>query len=159
MPTNALGMGTTVNAVTPARLRNLPSWLMTQIASVSSRRIVEALHNADARERHYFILATLEEFGSASPVDLERTTGINLSDIVATVGILGRKKLIKRTPAPLDRRRTVVTITPAGRQRLRLLDEILRRLQSELLAPLSTGERDQLVRLLTKILACQNDRS
>lgn len=140
--------------MTPARLRILPSWLVTHTATISRRTIAEALANAGARESHYLILAMLEEFGPASPAGLERDTRIHLSDILATLGTLQRKKYVKRTPAPLDRRSTIVTITPAGTRQLRSLDRLLSQAQADLFAALSAEERDQLVRLLTKTLTC-----
>ena len=51
-----------------------------------------------------------------------------------------------------DRREKWLTITPAGRAHLRRLDRLLAGVQDELLAPLSPGERAQLVRLLTRLL-------
>ncbi|MGH9249781.1 MAG: hypothetical protein ACRD0W_09745 [Acidimicrobiales bacterium] len=44
-----------------------------------------------------------------------------------------------------------VSITAAGRRRLRALGTVLARLQEALLAPLSAPERDQLVTLLRRV--------
>jgi MarR family transcriptional regulator, lower aerobic nicotinate degradation pathway regulator len=55
-------------------------------------------------------------------------------------------------PDPADRRRNVISITPAGTAHLRRLDELLDGVQDELLAPLSPAERQQLTRLLNRIL-------
>jgi hypothetical protein len=51
-----------------------------------------------------------------------------------------------------DRRRNVITITPAGTAHLYRLDGLLASVQDELLAPLSPAERAQLIRLLTRVL-------
>jgi hypothetical protein len=55
-----------------------------------------------------------------------------------------------------DRRRNVITITPAGRRLLRKLDAVMAEIQDELLAPLSARERKQLVSLLTRVLDDQS---
>ena len=56
----------------------------------------------------------------------------------------------RQTPA--DRRRNVVTMTPAGRHRLRQLDRLLSGVQDRLLAPLSAAERTDLIALLTRLV-------
>ncbi|GAA3733754.1 MarR family winged helix-turn-helix transcriptional regulator [Salinactinospora qingdaonensis] len=137
---------------TPARLRALPSRLLTQVATHAQRLVTQGLAGADARRYHYALLATLEEFGPASQAVLGRRCGMDRSDVVATVNELAQREMVRRTPDPEDRRRNVVTITEAGIQALHQLDELLESLQDELLAPLSTEERDQLVLLLARLL-------
>jgi DNA-binding MarR family transcriptional regulator len=65
---------------------------------------------------------------------------------------LAARGLIQRSPDPDDRRRNVITITPAGTKQLRALAPILDGVQDQLLAPLSAAERTQLVGLLTRLL-------
>jgi len=145
-------METTGNDTTAARLRGTPSWLLTQTAMHASRLVAEGLAAADARGYHYRLLATLEEFGPASQAALGRRSGIDRSDVVAIVNELAEGGLVERTQDPEDRRRNIITITPAGVRQLRHLDDILAGVQDRLLAPLSTNERDQLVRLLRRVL-------
>jgi DNA-binding MarR family transcriptional regulator len=144
--------GTRDDWATPARLRSLPSRLLTQTAMHADRLANQGLAHADARKRHYAVLATLQEFGPASQAALSRRTGIYRSDLVAVVNELTGRGLIERASDPADRRRNVITITPRGRRYLRRLDELVAAVQDELLAPLTQPERDQLVRLLTRLL-------
>jgi len=60
--------------------------------------------------------------------------------------------LAGRVPDPADRRRNVISITPAGTAHLRRLEELLADVQDELLTGLSPAERQQLIRLLNRIL-------
>ncbi len=55
-------------------------------------------------------------------------------------------------PRPFDRRRNVITITPAGRRQLGRLDELLAEIQDELLASLSASHRQQLIQPLSRVL-------
>lgn len=137
---------------TPARLRGTPTWLMTQTAMHASRMVSEGFAAADARGYHYRLLAALEEFGPASQATLGRRSGIDRSDVVAAVNELADGGLVERTRDPEDRRRNVITITPAGARQLWRLDGVLAGIQDELLAPLSVGERDELARLLRQVL-------
>jgi MarR family transcriptional regulator, lower aerobic nicotinate degradation pathway regulator len=142
----------TADDATPARLRDKPSWLMTQTAMHAHRLVSEGLAAADARGYHYRLLAALEEFGPASQAALGRRTGIDRSYVVEAVNELADRGLVERARDPEDRRRNIITITPAGVRQLRRLDEVVAGIQDELLASLSADERDELARLLRKVL-------
>jgi DNA-binding MarR family transcriptional regulator len=145
-------MRTAAEEPAPARFTNLPSWLLTQTAMHAGRLVADGLAAVDARGYHYRVLATLDEFGPASQATLGRRSGIHLSDLVAAINELADRELVERAPDLADRRRNIITITAAGRRQLRRLDKQLTRIQDELLAPLAPEERDQLIRLLGRIL-------
>ena len=65
---------------------------------------------------------------------------------------LAGRGLVQRTLDAADRRRNIITITPAGGEHLRRLDALLADVQDELLAALSRPERKLLTRLLARIL-------
>ncbi|MGC5022292.1 MarR family winged helix-turn-helix transcriptional regulator [Micromonospora sp. DT47] len=145
-------MEPTTGPQAPARLRATPSWLLTQTAVHAGRLVGEGLGAVDARGYHYRLLAALDEVGPASQAELGRRCGIDRSDVVAVVNELTARDLVRRSPDPADRRRNVVTLTPAGRRQLHRMGEALDRVQDTLLAPLSAPERDELTRLLTRLL-------
>jgi DNA-binding MarR family transcriptional regulator len=130
----------------------MPGWLITQAAHHSHRLVTEGMAAVGARGYQYRALACLDELGPASQADLGRRSGIHLSDLVATINELADQQFVERAPDPADRRRNIITITPAGRRRLRRLDKQVTRIQDELLAPLAPDERDQLIRLLRRVL-------
>jgi DNA-binding MarR family transcriptional regulator len=136
----------------PARLRALPSWLINQAAIAANRLVADTLASNKARRHHYSLLAALDEVGPASQAELSRRTMIDGSDMVATVNELAERGLVQRSPDPNDRRRNLVSITTAGRHHLRKLDQVIARAQDEFLSPLSTAERQHLIRLLTRIV-------
>jgi DNA-binding MarR family transcriptional regulator len=130
---------------------HLPSWQLTQTAAHASRLLAEGFAQVGARGYHYRLLEMLIEGGPASQADLGRRTGIHLSDMVAALNELAADGYIERTPDPADKRRNVVTITPHGRERAHALAKQVDAIQDEIFAPLSTAERQELVRLLTLI--------
>lgn len=143
---------TTADSKASARLRTLPSWLLNQAAIAGNRLVAERLSGAGTRRNHYALLVTLDEIGPASQADLSRRIMVDRSDMVATVNELGEQGLVERTLDQTDRRRNVVTITPAGLQQLRKLDRLVAKTQNELLASLSAEESTQLVELLTRVV-------
>ncbi|MGE5287840.1 MAG: MarR family winged helix-turn-helix transcriptional regulator [Micromonosporaceae bacterium] len=137
---------------TPARLRSMPSRLLSLTAMHADRLVSRGLAGADARKWHYAVLASLREFGPASQAVLSRRTGIYRSDLVAVINELADREFIERAPDPGDRRRNIITMTPKGSRQVGRLDRLLATVQDELLAPLTPPERDQLTRLLTRLL-------
>ncbi|MFI7469256.1 MarR family winged helix-turn-helix transcriptional regulator [Nonomuraea sp. NPDC049646] len=135
----------------PERLRALPSRLANHAALTANRIVDQAFAQAQVRRYHYALLAALEEYGPASQAELGRRTGIDRSDMVATVNDLAGRALVERAPDPGDRRRNIVTITAEGRRRLAELDRLLARAQDEFLAPLPLADRERLVDLLTRL--------
>lgn len=137
----------------PARLRELPSRLLSQAAAHAARLVTEEPSGADAHKWHYAALVALDESGPASQATLSGRTGIHRSDPVAVINALTARELAERTPDPADRRRNVITLTSAGRRRPRKLEQLLDSAQEELLSPLSSQEREQLTRLLGRLVA------
>ncbi|GAA3210957.1 MarR family winged helix-turn-helix transcriptional regulator [Nonomuraea helvata] len=136
----------------PQRLRTLPSRLINGAALAANRIVDQALAQAGVRRYHYSLLAALEEYGPASQAALGRRTGIDRSDMVATVNDLAERQLLKRAPDLEDRRRNIITITAAGRSQLTHLDRLLAAAQDEFLAPLPPADRRHLIDLLTRVV-------
>ncbi|WP_304455122.1 MarR family winged helix-turn-helix transcriptional regulator [Nocardiopsis sp. YSL2] len=144
---------------TPAGWESTPSWLLTQTAHHAHRLVTEGFSSVHARGYHFRLLATLEESGPASQAELGRRSGIHVSDMVATINELADDALVERTPDPADRRRNIVSLTTAGRTRLRRLERQLAQSQNALLAPLTPQEREQLTDLLSTLLDHHEHRS
>jgi len=145
-------METTTGDAAPTRLRSTPSWLLTHTATHAHRLVAAGFAEAGARGYHYALLAALDEFGPASQADLGRRTGMDRSDVVAMINELAAKGWVERARDETNRRRNIITITPAGTQQLRRLDAILASIQDAIFAPLSADERAELVRLLARVL-------
>ncbi|MFI7698312.1 MarR family winged helix-turn-helix transcriptional regulator [Nonomuraea sp. NPDC049480] len=137
---------------TPARLRGLPSRMLSMVAMQADRLVSEGLARADARKWHYAALVALRESGPASQAELSKRTGIYRSDLVAVLNELAERGYVERTPDLADRRRNVITVTEQGRRHLSRLDKLITSLQDDLLAPLTQPEREQLTALLARVL-------
>ncbi|MFD1936776.1 MULTISPECIES: MarR family winged helix-turn-helix transcriptional regulator [Nonomuraea] len=137
---------------TPARLRRIPSRLLSIAAAQADRLVTTGLAEAEGRKWHYAALTALQDSGPASQATLSRRTGIYRSDLVAVINELAERGQVERAPDETDRRRNVITITQEGRKQLDRLDALLSTLQDQLLAPLTVAEREQLVELLGRLV-------
>ena len=136
----------------PARLRGKPSWLINRASARAHRLITEAMTAAGGRAYHFAILAALDEFGPDSQVRIGQRCGIDQSDMHAMINELTEQGHVARAADPSDRRRNLITLTPAGRMRMDELDATVSRVQGDVLNDLSAAERDQLIALLTRVL-------
>lgn len=136
----------------PARLRTKASWLVNQAATVAHRLTMDEFARSGARRYHYGILAAIDENGPSSQATLGRSTGIDRSDVVAVINELAAAGHVERSPDPADRRRNLITLTTAGKRRLQHLEDLVSDTQATFLAPLDPAEREQLTRLLARIV-------
>jgi len=146
-----------IAAVTLKRVADRPTWLLSRANARAHRILRQAFEAEGVRGYHFRVLAALEEYGPSSQADLGRNTGIDRSDVVATLDDLAGRGFARRAADPADRRRNVVTLTEAGSAALERLDDVLGQTQEAVLQPLTRTERTTLVHLLTKISAPDTD--
>ena len=134
----------------PDRLRRLTSWQANKASILGAR--MTARHMPLTARSDFAVLAALEQYGPLSQADLGRRLGLDRNDVSGIVARLASGRHVDRQADPANRRRNVVTLTASGK---RYLEEIQRHAdaaQDELLAGLSTTERQQLSELLAKLL-------
>jgi MarR family transcriptional regulator, lower aerobic nicotinate degradation pathway regulator len=133
------------------RVAGQPTWLLSRANSRAQAILAEVFAKAGVRGYHFRLLAALEQHGPSSQADLGRATGIDRSDVVATLDDLAGWGLARRDPDATDRRRNVISITDAGVARLEELAAMLAGAQEAVLEPLTPRERTTLIRLLRKL--------
>jgi DNA-binding MarR family transcriptional regulator len=142
------------DAKPPARIRDLPTWLISRNYARSNALLNERFASTGTalRPYHYRLMASIEEDGPLGQAELGRLSGIDRSDVANMLAELEQLGLVERTVDPSNRRRNIVAITRGGSDQLRELDSVLDEVQQQVLAPLSVNERRQLRRLLIKLL-------
>jgi DNA-binding MarR family transcriptional regulator len=133
------------------RLATQPTWLLSQASARARELLRAAFAAAGTRGYNYRLLAALDQYGATSQADLGRRSSIDPKDVVGALNELVERGFAQRRPDPTDARRNLVSITRTGRSELRRLDVVVAAVQADLVAPLTPGERDVLVRLLAKL--------
>lgn len=142
-----------LDASAPSRIRDRPTWLISRTYARSQGLLNAGFADSGTglRSYHYRLLAALEESGPTTQADLGRSTSVDRSDVVSVLAELERRRLVQRRVDPTNRRRNIVTLTPAGRKQLRALDGVLDAVQERVLEPLTRTEGRQLTKLLRKL--------
>ena len=124
-------------------------------------RRMEGLFADFGLEAHEFhVLGVLRRSGSpyrVSPTDLARTLLLSSGSVTNRVGHLERAGLVRRVPDPADRRGVLVELTERG---LEIIDGAIEAhvaAEARAVAALSAAERDELARLLRKLLVSFGD--
>ena len=102
----------------------------------------------------YDVLATLRRAGPPYRLRASDFTGtlmLTSSGTTKRLDRLERAGLIERTPDPADRRGVLITLTPAGHERVDATIEAHVANERRLLAGLTTAECDQLAGLLRRL--------
>jgi DNA-binding MarR family transcriptional regulator len=108
----------------------------------------DALTAHDLKPRQFQILDLLADRGPTGQRELGETMAIDHSILVTMLNPLEAEGLIRRERHAADRRRHVVTITPAGKRRLASATRGQREAEEALFAGLAEQQRDQLRDLL-----------
>jgi DNA-binding MarR family transcriptional regulator len=83
---------------------------------------------------------------------LARAVGIERSTMVAVIDALQSRGLVERAPSPVDRRSYALVLTDQGKALLEQLVPMVRGHERRLMRKLTSDEREQLIRLLSKLI-------
>jgi DNA-binding MarR family transcriptional regulator len=101
----------------------------------------------------YGVMSVLCDDGPASQREVADRLHLDASDLVGIVDALEADGCLTRVRDETDRRRYVLTATPAGRRALEDTEQRSREVRGQFLAPLSERERATLTDLLVRLYA------
>jgi DNA-binding MarR family transcriptional regulator len=142
----------------PYELVCSPAYLLKRLGWAIKDASLEAFEAAGESPYHYSVLAVLEESPRETQATIADSLGYDRSWLVGLLDELEEKGLIERRRDPADRRRHLVTLQPAGKQKLAELRAISKGVEEEFLAPLDAEQRETLHRLLLELAAHRDPR-
>jgi MarR family transcriptional regulator, lower aerobic nicotinate degradation pathway regulator len=128
-----------------------PGFLLSRVGAAVRAGFKGVLADWGIRPQHYQLLLFLDASSGASQQELCVATRIDSGNMVELLDGLEALKYARRDRDPRDRRRYVVTITPAGRSALAELRQAVAEYNARMLSPLSKSEQEQLARSLAKL--------
>jgi DNA-binding MarR family transcriptional regulator len=133
--------------------RNSPGLLLALLGQEAMRRVRDALTAHNLSPRQFELLGLLHDQGAMGQRELGQAMNTDPSVLVTLLNPLESDGLLSRDRDPEDRRRHVVTLTPAGAKRLARSARAQREAENVLLAELDAAQREQLRDLLIAIRA------
>ena len=120
---------------------------MQRHTSIFTSRMV-----GDLTQTQFAALAKLAEVGTCSQNHLGRLIYLDAATIKGVVDRLRIRKLVTLDGDPTDRRRSMISLTSAGRRIAEKAVAVAHRITAETLVPLKRPEQRQVVRLLKKLI-------
>ena len=127
-------------------------FLLARAGAQARRAFTRMLAEHDLTAHHFGVLMTLARLGPTSQQRISQTMGIDPRNTTSLIDALHGSGLLDRRPDPADRRRHVLSLTPAGEQTVGQLVGAADQLEHALLGPLSAAQREQLRSLLVTLL-------
>ena len=137
----------------PKELRTCASFLLKRLGFAVKDNMVDAFEEAGLSGYHHSVLALLDEEPRETQAQIADALGYDRSHLVGVLDELEEKKLIERRRDPTDRRRHLVSLTPAGKEALARSRAIVKQLDDDFFKPLDAAERKQLKELLARLAA------
>jgi DNA-binding MarR family transcriptional regulator len=135
----------------PEALAENLGWLLSQASHVLKLHMTGALEEIGISPRDYHVLATAmnDQF---TQIELAQAVGLDKTTMVVTLDELEAAGLAKRQPSEADRRARVVTVTKAGERKVAKAEEIVNRVQTEVLGELPAKERKAFLESLAQLV-------
>jgi DNA-binding MarR family transcriptional regulator len=130
----------------PRGINDRPALLMVKLGNLIMERAEDPLAEMRLSGRQYTVLAVLSSDAPPSQLELAGLCGLLPAQIVPVIDELERRGFVARQRSQTDRRRSVVTLTNAGREILERADELGR----SLVDAIEPAARDVLVEALSR---------
>jgi MarR family transcriptional regulator for hemolysin len=115
-------------------------WLLSQAHFNLVSEIAAAFEPLGVSNRGYHVLATARG-GEYTQKELAEQIGLDKTTMVVTVDELEKAGLAERRPSSTDRRARVISVTKNGERKVRQGQEIVDRIQNDVLTSLPSRER------------------
>src|SRR5919201_3048543 len=131
-------------------------FLLARLGLAFKGKAIERIEQEGFEGHHYSVLAMLGEGDRETQATIADALDLDPSRLVAVLDSLEKRGLVARQRDPHDRRRHVVSITPAGKRQLQKLRAIVKQLEDDFFGPLAAQDRQAFHELLQE-LACEHD--
>lgn len=133
-------------------------FLLARLGLSFKSRAIQRIEQEGFEAHHYSVLAILGEGARETQSTIADALALDPSRLVALLDSLEERGLVARQRDTQDRRRHVVSITPAGKRQLQRLRRIAARLEDEFFASLHPKDRATFHRLLMELAAAHDPR-
>jgi MarR family transcriptional regulator for hemolysin len=126
-------------------------WLLAQAYYGFANEVRAAFDPLGVSARGYHVLAAALD-GEFTQIELAHLLGLDKTTMVVTIDELEEAGLAERRPSAKDRRARVLKVTKAGERMVAKGDEVLDRIQAEVLSTLPAAQRKDFLEALVTLV-------
>jgi MarR family transcriptional regulator, lower aerobic nicotinate degradation pathway regulator len=145
-------------AALPEELRVCTGFLLARVGIAMKIAAIEEFERAGFNPYSYGVLAVLAEGATETQATIADTLDLDRSQLVGILDQLEQEGLIERRRDQTDRRRHMVSITPAGKKQLVKMRAMIKHMEDSLLGALDADERATMQDYLQRIAASNDHR-
>ena len=135
----------------PRELVASTAFLLARLGVTLKMRAIKDFEQFDFSPYHHSVLALLDEGSRETQGTIADALKLDRSMLVGLLDTLEERGMIERKRDPNDRRRHLVSLTPAGKRQLTRFRAIVKTIEDEFLAPLDEESRATLHDLLLRL--------
>ena len=136
----------------PFNYQQAPGYLIRRAHQVSVALFAAGMADFDLTPVQFAMLNALMDEPGEDQITLASKVAFDAATSGAVIGRLESKGLLRRDADPQDKRRKLLSLTPAGEQMVAAMKTAVAQVQTKIMAPLAEGEAQELNRLLTKLI-------
>lgn len=129
-----------------------PGHLIRRAHQISAAVFAENMHDFGVTPVQFAILNALIGVNGVDQVTLAGRVAFDAATLGSVIGRLEKKGWVRRQPAAEDRRRKLLWLTAEGERAVTAMKSQVEAVQQHILEPLGEEERQQLLRLLAKLI-------
>jgi DNA-binding MarR family transcriptional regulator len=142
----------------PKELLTSASFLLKRVGFAVKERMIAAFEETGLSAYDHAILALLAEEPRETQATIADALNLDRSHLVGVLDELEERGLVERRRDPSDRRRHLVSLTPAGKEALTRVRAVAKRVDDEFFEPLDAAERKTLTTLLARLASHHDAR-
>ncbi len=133
-------------------IRRAPGHLIRRAHQVAVAVFMEETADFEVTPVQFAILNTLIEAPGEDQVTLARNVAFDAATIGSVIARLEARGWVRREADAVDKRRKLLWVTPEGAQAAQRMKRAVGKAQNRIVGPLDAAEREQLLRLLQRLV-------
>ena len=134
-------------------LAQAPGHLIRRAQQIAVAEFALEMAGFDITPVQFALLNTLRDASGVDQITLAKAVAFDPATSGSVIARLEAKGWVRREPDVHDRRRKLLFVTPDGIQALEQMKAAVGRAQQRILKPLSGSEQQQMMQLLSKLVA------